>query len=195
MTPTLWVEHALDSCPQCGAGLAGGWVQRTREVIDLPAVPVRVTGHVYIARNCPVCERGRMPLGGPAGEISGKQRLGSNLLALIAALREEGRLPFRTIQWYLHMWYLKSVHGLSLSLGTMVQAVGQVARNAGPVVAGILEHIRGSPVVHADETVWRQDGHNGYVWSFSTPTKRYFLRRGAEPAGTEQGGGGRGSGR
>ena len=35
-----------------------------------------------------------------------------------------------------------------------------------------------SPVVHADETGWREDGHNGYVWTFSTPDARYFLRRG-----------------
>ena len=33
-------------------------------------------------------------------------------------------------------------------------------------------------MVHADETGWREDGHNGYVWTFSTPTERYFLRRG-----------------
>ena len=25
---------------------------------------------------------------------------------------------------------------------------------------------------------WREDGHNGYVWTFSTPNLRYFLRRG-----------------
>ena len=33
-------------------------------------------------------------------------------------------------------------------------------------------------MVHADETGWREDGVNGYVWTFSTPTERYFLRRG-----------------
>ena len=38
--------------------------------------------------------------------------------------------------------------------------------------------VRASPVVHADETGWREDGANGYVWTFSTPTERYFLRRG-----------------
>ena len=46
------------------------------------------------------------------------------------------------------------------------------------MMANIVERIRGSPVVHADETGWREDGHNGYVWTFSTPTLRYFLRRG-----------------
>ena len=38
MTPHGRVEHALDRCPDCGTGLAGGWVQRTREVIDLAPV-------------------------------------------------------------------------------------------------------------------------------------------------------------
>ena len=33
-------------------------------------------------------------------------------------------------------------------------------------------------MVHADETGWRENGVNGYVWTFSTPTERYFLRRG-----------------
>ena len=32
--------------------------------------------------------------------------------------------------------------------------------------------------MHADETGWRENGVNGCVWTFSTPTERYFLRRG-----------------
>ena len=99
--------------------------------------------------------------------------MGINLLSLIAALREEGRLPFRTIRWY-----LKTVHHLSLSLGAIGRVIGQVAQKAQATVAQVLECIRASPVVHAGETGWRQDGANGYVWTFSTPTERYFLRRG-----------------
>ena len=41
-------------------------------------------------------------------------------------------------------------------------------------MAAIQDRIRASPVVHADETGWREDGANGYVWTFSTPTERYF---------------------
>ena len=48
-------------------------------------------------------------------------------------------------------------------------------------VSGIVERIRGSPVVHG-ETGWREDGANGYVWTFSTPTDRY-PRRGRQVAG------------
>ena len=42
----------------------------------------------------------------------------------------------------------------------------------------ILTQVCASPVVHADETGWREDGNNGYVWTFTTPSARYFLRRG-----------------
>ncbi len=45
-----------------------------------------------------------------------------------------------------------------------------------PVVAEIQAAIRASPVVHADETGLRENGHNGYVWTFSTPDQRYFVR-------------------
>ena len=173
MTPTHRVAHAMESCLDCGTRLSGGWTHRTREVIDLPVVPVQVTEHVFIARTCPVCEQRRVPKVDLSGVALGKQRLGVSLLSLMAALREEGRLPFRTIQWY-----LQTVHQLRLSVGAIVRAVHQVARQAQPAVDRILERIRGSPVVHADETGWRQDGANGYVWTFSTPAQRYFLRRG-----------------
>ncbi len=66
---------------------------------------------------------------------------------------------------------------MRLCVGAIVRAIHQVARQAQPAVDRILERIRGSPVVHADETGWRQDGANGYVWTFSTPAGRYFLRR------------------
>ena len=169
MTPDRRVEHALERCPDCGTQLSGGWTQRTREVIELPQVPVQVTEHAYIARACPQCHRRCVPSSSLDGVVLGQQRLGINLVSLIAALREEGRLPWRTIQWY-----LDTVHGLRLSVG----ATERVAQKAQSMMTDIVDRIRGSPVVHADETGWREDGHNGYVWTFSTPTQRYFLRRG-----------------
>ena len=174
VTPTRRVEHVVEQCPGCGTRLSGGWTQRTREVIDVPRVPVEVTEHAYIARTCPRCQRRCIAPAQTEGVALGRQRLGVNLVSLIAALREEARLPFRTIQWY-----LDTVHGLRLSLGALVEVTSRVAEKARAELAGILERIRGSPVVHADETTgWREDGHNGYVWTFSTPNQRYFLRRG-----------------
>ena len=160
MTPTRQVEHVVEHCPDCGTQLSGGWTHRTREVIELPQVPAEVTEHVYVARapGVGVC------LTGPG--------VGVNLLSLIATLREEGRLPIRSVQWY-----LDTVHQLRLSVGAIVSAIHRTAQRAQPAGLGV-DRIRASPVVHADETGWRQSGANGYVWTFSTPTERYFLRRG-----------------
>lgn len=173
MEPTQRIEHTVEVCPDCGSPLSGGWVHRTREVIEVPVVPVQVTEHVYVARVCPVCDRRLVPRADLQGIVVGHQRLGINLVSLIVTLREEGRLPLRTIQGY-----LRTVHQLELSVGGIVQVIRGAAQRAQPAVAQVLERVRASPVVHADETGWRQDGNNGYVWTFSTPTERYFLRRG-----------------
>ena len=194
MTPTRRAEHAMDNCPNCGTQLSGGWTHRTREVIELPQVPAEVTEHVYMARICPGCQRRRVPTAELYGVVLGQQRRGVNLLSLIATLlttlQEEGRLPIRSVQWY-----LDTVHQLRLSVGAIVSAIHRTAQRAQPAVAAILDRIRASPVVHADETGWRQSGANGYVWTFSTPTERYFLRALLPAAGSGQGGGGRGAGR
>ena len=105
--------------------------------------------------------------------VVGKQRLGINLVSLIVTMREVGRLPIRTIQWY-----LETVHQLHLSVGGIVEVIHGVARKSEGAVLQIVDRIRGSPMVQADETGWREEGANGYVWTFSTPTERYFLRRG-----------------
>ncbi len=153
MELTQRVIHAPESCPECGTGLSGGWVQRTREVIELPMVPAEVVEHVFVARICPLCDKRRLPQEPLEGLAMGRRRLGVNLVSLIVTLREEGRLPVRSIQWY-----LQTVHQLELSVGAIIDVVHATAQRAQPVVAEMLERIRGSPVVHADETGWRQDG-------------------------------------
>ena len=135
-----------------------------------------------------MCRRRRVPTAQLDGVALGRQRRGVNLISRIATLREEGRLPIRSIQWY-----LRTVHQLRLSVGAIVSAIHQTAQQAQPAVAAMVDRIRASPVVHADETGWRQNGNNGYVWTFSTPTERYFLR--GQALGSGQGGGGRSAGR
>ena len=174
LPPTATIQHAVDTCPDCGTRLVGGWIQATREVIELPVVPVQVIDHQFIARECPLCHRRQVPKVALEGVVLGRQhRLGLDLVSLIVTLREEGRLPFGTIQWY-----LQAVHQLHLSRGGVVRVVQQVAQRARATVEDIRQTIAASPVVHADETGWREHGKNGYVWTFGTPTAGYFVRGG-----------------
>jgi hypothetical protein len=171
MRPTARQVHAYAQCPHCHTGLRGGTVKRTREVIEVVPTPVLVTEHVYVERRCAQCGGRWLPEPELAGVVVGQGRLGVGLLSLIAVLREELRLPIGAIQWY-----LGSVHGLRLSVGGIVGALRTVAQRAAPRVADMHAAIRASPVLHVDETGWREAGHNGYVWTFSTAAARVFLR-------------------
>jgi transposase len=162
---TVQITHAVAVCPDCGAPLAGGSVKRSREVIELASQPVIVTEHVFLERCCGTCQRRVTPRVDLDGLVVGQSRLGVGALSLIALMREELRLPLAAIQRY-----LRSLHGLSLSLGGIVGALRQVALAGEPEHARILAAIQASPVVHADETGWREDGVNRFAWTFSTPT-------------------------
>jgi transposase len=171
MEPTRQVIHALDSCPQCGGPLVGGSVKRRREEIEVPVAPAVVTEHLFLERCCPRCRTRHTPVVDRAGEVVGKQRFGVGLVSLIATLRAEGRLPITAIRWY-----LKTIHALCVSRGAIIGVLAQVARAGAAAVNAIREEIRGSPVAHLDETGWREDGVNGYVWTCRTPRARYFVR-------------------
>jgi transposase len=169
-TPTAVVEHPVDQCPACGIRLLGGSVKRRREVIEVVPAPVQIIEHRYLERRCPGCGRRWEPKVELGEVVVGQGRLGQGLVSLIATLREAGRLPLRTIQWY-----LATVHQLHLSVGAITAALARVAAVGTDAVAAIAAQIRASPTVHADETGWRQNGRNRYVWTFSTPSARSFV--------------------
>jgi hypothetical protein len=168
--PTATVPHALDACPHCGCVLVGGAVKRTRQVIEVRPSPVQVIEHQYLERCCPQCGKRVTPRVDLQGVVLGHSRIGIGLASLIATLREAGRWPLETVQWY-----LATCHGLRWSVGAIVDVCDRVVAAGQDTLAQILARIRASPVVHGDETGWRENGQNGYSWSFSTPTERYFL--------------------
>jgi hypothetical protein len=125
-----------------------------------------------IERACPRCHKRWAPPLDLSAVGVGKQRFGISVQAEVALLRQQCRLPFRVIQDY-----LKQRFGLRASVGQLVALVAGVAQRGKAVVEELKQQIRGSPVVNGDETGWREDGRNGYVWSFSTDCLRYFLYR------------------
>jgi len=170
---TRRVEHAVDQCPACGCTMRGGSVKRTRQVLHIPLVPLEVVEHVFIERRCPQCGKRHVPKPREVlKDVLGKHRLSVSTMAMVSVLREVGRLPVKTI-----CWYLQTFHHLTLSVGEVVEVLHAVARQAQGSVDKIAEELQSSPVVHGDETTWREEGQNGYFWVFNTPTRRYFLHR------------------
>jgi transposase len=172
-TPTRTLEHALDRCPDCTYHLRGHSIDYTRQVIELPEPPpVEIIEHRIIKRFCPKCRRWRHPSLDLRGQVLGRGRIGVRLASLIGFLRTTLRLPLATIRRY-----LRSVHQLSLSVGGIQEILHDLRTATQGAVQGLKQQARRSGILHGDETSWRENGHTGYVWSFSTPGEdavRYY---------------------
>jgi transposase len=168
--PTHVVEHRIVCCPVCASRLGGVSVARRRQVIEVaPPPPVEVTEPVVYHGWCSECQKWREAPLDVSGEVLGQGRLGVRITSVIAYLRTVLRFPLRQIQAY-----LLTLHDLKLSLGEITEVLHRLNKKPEPELAALKARIRGSPAVQADETGWREDGQNGYIWSLSTPSVRYY---------------------
>jgi len=163
--PTRIERHALERCPDCSYPLRGESLDYSRQVVELPEpAPVEVIEHQVIKRWCPVCQSWHSPQLDLAGQVLGQGRIGVRIASLVVYLRTTLRLPVRQVQGY-----LQTLHNLNLSVGEIVELAHDVRQKLQPQADGLLEQVNASPIVHADETGWREGGQNGYLWTVVIP--------------------------
>jgi transposase len=172
--PDVSLPHAVDICPQCGHPLTGGWEASTRDTLVFPQDPVQVVRHICWARRCGCC--GTVVVGKPdpvEHGLVGQHLVDARGMTLIAYWHIVCRMPLRIIQQLLFLLY-----ACSLSLGALRYILDDVAQRGTVDYEFLRDEIRQSEVVHMDETGWREDGKNGYVWAAVTKLTRYFERHG-----------------
>jgi transposase len=161
------VELPQEICPDCGEKLlSAGLIRRT--VTDLLAQRVEKVLLRLERKRCPKCgrrwtvrARGVLPRG-----------LYTN--ALLAQVAE---------QHYLHGIPLGVIERQTgLAHGSLLPALRQVAARLEGAVDALVEEYRKAAVRHADETGWRTNGQNGYVWLFAAPTLSLFRFRSTRSA-------------
>jgi len=169
--PTQIIAHPIECCPDCGGRLSAQHVARHRQVLEIaPPPPVEVIEHQVYRGWCSYCRRWREAPLDLSQEVLGQGRLGVGLASVIAYLRMVLRMPIRLIRQY-----LQSLHGLKVSVGEITELLHRISKQSEATVQALREQARASPVVHADETGWRENGRNGYVWVLATADGlRYF---------------------
>ena len=151
-----------DLCPQCGFPLVDkGYTQR----LVMESRPLRTEPMIYwlSKRYCPKCRRIFQP---SAPGVLPKNLYGNQLLSNAATM------------YYLHGIPLGRVcEQLQVNPGSLIDCFHRMAHLFAPVLPQLIELYRQSPVKHADETGWRTDGQNGYVWLFATHSISLFWFR------------------
>ena len=163
--------HVVENCPDCSRKLSGGSVKWQHQVLEIPKVHIEVIDHLFVERRCGVCGKRWTPDASAVGSdvVVGKRSVGIGLMSLIAYLKTSCRVPIGLIRQL-----LGSLYEVRISKGEIAELLHAVAEIGEVEYDALLDKVRGSPVVHGDETGWREDGKNGYLWSFSTPRVRYF---------------------
>jgi len=156
------VALSRDTCPDCGVKLlSAGLVRRT--LTDLRVQRVEKVLLRLERKRCPKCQRrwtARAPGVLPKGLYTN---------ALLAHLCE---------QHYLHGIPLGVIERQTgVAHGALLRALRQVATRLEGAAEAMVSEYRRAPVKHADETGWRTDGQNGYVWLFATPRLSLFRFR------------------
>jgi transposase len=153
-------------CPHCRCRL--NRLRKHRRIVeDLIPSAVEVTCYHTQSGRCPHCRRrieSRAPEQPPAASVPHGQ-LGINALATAAILRVRMRLPFRQIAQL-----LQDLPGLSVSPGGIVKQIKRLAKWLEGKYQDLLRQMRAGDQVHVDETGWRIDGKNFWLWAFTDPT-------------------------
>jgi len=152
----------LEQCPYCGGPLDPKGA-KARTIIEVDPVRKEVIRYELEQRDCGRCHHTFTAR--PAG-VFAKGLFGNQFLTHLA------------VEHYVHGVTLGRLSAqLGVGQGSLCAALHQLARRLATVPQGLLLEYRRARVKHADETGWRNDGHNGYAWLFCTALISLFRFR------------------
>ena len=152
-------------CPRCAGPLGDPLETRDRVVEELVPARVKVTLWRVHRYRCPRCAR---RVEAPVPGVLPGQRFGLALMLLVAYLRTLG------MSWGRLRAFLREAFGARVCHGALVRMQGTVAKALGPLYAGFLEEVKRAAAVHADDSGWRVDGDNHWLWILLCKHAAYF---------------------
>ncbi len=153
----------LSVCPACKhtVGDIVDKVEKYQEDIDL-APRNKIVRHYTITRHwCGHCQEYVRPVDTPVQNL---RRFGPNVVGYILYARYRLRLPLLKIQES-----LSDLHDFTISEGEIQRQLDETRESFGDQYDLITELIRSAKVVYTDESGWRMDGDNWYIWAFVSP--------------------------
>ena len=149
---------------------------RTRQVVEIPKIKLKVTEYQGNEVECPDCHK--IQITEFPSDVRQPVQYGENLQGLMAYLTQYQFLPLgRATE------LIRDLLGHSISEGTLVNVNNRLFKNLEYAESTIKEQIKISPVVHFDETGLRCSGKTNWLHSASTDKLTHYAvhkKRGTE---------------
>jgi transposase len=158
------IDVPLHECPTCHVPLCDPALVVQYQT-DLPPIVPMVTQFNIETGYCPCCRqrwRGRHPEQTSDALGAAGNTLGPVVLTMAAEMKHRLGVSYRKI-----CDFLATYGDLHVAPATFVRAEQRLADRARPTYE-LLEALRHSHVVHADETGWRIGRLNAWLWVFSS---------------------------
>lgn len=153
-------------CAACGGEIKASTLCQRKQIFDLPVGKLWITEYQIYAGKCVQCNkrcRGKLPMGVSKGI------LGANALARIATLSSKYRQSKREIREFLVDFF-----GLVVSVGTISNAEGIVAKALEKPVQAVGQAVQKADFIHADETSYSKSWALQWLWVSVTATLTFF---------------------
>jgi transposase len=159
-------------CGGCGSSLTGHDPSPLRhQVTELPPLQSLVIEYQLHALRCGCCG---MVTRAPLPEGVSERAFGPRLQALVAVLSGAYRLSKRNIQQL-----LADCFGVEVALGSISALERATSEALQEPIAEVCRFIQQQPVVHVDETGWREANQRAWLWTAVTEAVTVFLIRGS----------------
>ena len=146
-------------CHRCGGEVKGYEESFDVHVVEDIEIKKRTTCYRLHRGYCPSCRRVVRPKAAEA--TIPRERVGVQARAIATYLRYLG-LPYRKVAKA-----FRDVFDLDLTHPSLLNFNAKQAQNGAALYQGIKQSVRESPYVNADETGWRVDGQNYWLWVFT----------------------------
>ena len=147
------VEYGQDRCSKCGRFLEDKGMD-DRMVLDCQPIKTKKILYHLPKRYCSHCHR---TVRAVAPGVLPKCLFGNQLIVNAATSHYQHGLPLGRI-----------CEQIGIGVGSLVEIFHRLARLFRQVPQKLMQEYRQAVVKHADETSWRTNGKNSYVWLFAT---------------------------
>lgn len=156
------IEVPVEFCPHCGSKDLSKNIQeiRTRTVEEIPKCQPIVTRYDIHRRYCRTC---RKLVEMTVHDALPGARVGIRTMLYITWLKIKLRMTLEAIPKLMRQSF-----GMELSEGEVQNILDQVTRAFEPYYEKMVEDMRKRPARNIDETSWRRNGDNIWLWTFVT---------------------------